>query len=323
MSSAPPAAPALHIRPFDAGDRAAVTALWRTTLEIPAHNDLDRDIDFCRFSGHGALFVGCLGEDIVATAMAGHDGHRGWLYYVATDPGWRRRGYARQMVAHAEGWLAGRGVPKVNLMIRPPNAEVQPFYERFGYAAERRLVMGKLLPARRRIGVTITYLEMTRRPAVIQPRQPGTMLALLKTERISLPFYRYLYNHVGGPWRWHERRRMSDAELSAIVQHPEVDVYVLYAGGEPAGYAELDRRQTAEVELAYFGLLPGFIGRGLGPHLLHQMVDTVWRRNPKRFWVHTCSLDHPKALQMYQRFGFVPYRQETTAIEDPAPYMRD
>ena len=74
-----------------------------------------------------------------------------------------------------------------------------------------------------------------------------------------------------------------------------------------------------DIELAYFGLVPGFIGRKLGPWLLHWVVDAAWAREPKRVWVHTCSLDHPKAIAHYQRAGFSPYRQERKTIADPRP----
>ena len=96
-------------------------------------------------------------------------------------------------------------------------------------------------------------------------------------------------------------------------------MFVLYAGGEPAGYAELDRRSAPDIELAYFGLLPEFIGRTLGPWLLHWAIDAAWAREPQRLWVHTCSLDHPRAIALYQRAGFVPYKQERKLIPDPRP----
>ena len=74
-----------------------------------------------------------------------------------------------------------------------------------------------------------------------------------------------------------------------------------------------------EIELAYFGLLPGFIGRGLGGFFLRALVDNAWAANPKRLWLHSCNFDHPSAFAHYQRAGFVPYKQETKRIEDPRP----
>jgi ribosomal protein S18 acetylase RimI-like enzyme len=91
--------------------------------------------------------VGVAGGEskIVATAMVGHDGHRGWIYYVAVAPKHQEKGAGREIMAHAEGWLAQRGVPKAMLMIRETNKKVIGFYERLGYAVEQRVVMGRWL----------------------------------------------------------------------------------------------------------------------------------------------------------------------------------
>jgi GNAT superfamily N-acetyltransferase len=168
-----------------------------------------------------------------------------------------------------------------------------------------------------RLEVTITYLEM-RAPA---PRRdtplPARKLALLRAEAMPVHFYRYLYERVGEPWLWYERRALDDAALAAIIHDPRVEIHVLYADGSPAGFSELDRREGKEIELAYLGIMPELIGQGLGRYLLEWTIDTAWRHAPERLWVHTCNLDHPRALQRYQRAGFVPYRQETTIIDDP------
>jgi ribosomal protein S18 acetylase RimI-like enzyme len=318
------------IRPFEQRDREAVKALWRVAFaEFP--DAPDNSIDFCLRTGHGALFVGTLAGEVIATVMAGHDGHRGWLYHVATAPAHRARGYARSMIAHAEAYLASLGVPKVNLQIRMGNAAVQGFYERIGYTLEPRINMGKRfsvtppleVPAgdgqAGMLDVVVTHLEMRQRPRLPASPPPALKLAVLRADAITVPFYRYLYNTVGAPWLWYERRRLSDAELATIIQHPDIDVFVLYVGGEPAGYAELDRRHMPEIELVYFGLLPAFIGRKLGPWFLHWIVDAAWAREPQRLWVHTCNLDHPRAVTHYQRVGFMPIKQERKKIVDPRP----
>ncbi len=85
----------------------------------------------------------------------------------------------------------------------------------------------------------------------------------------------------------------------------------------PAGFAELDRRAEPDIELAYFGLVPEFIGRGLSNYLLSAALDIAWSHEPKRVWVHTNTLDHPRALALYQRLGFQPYKQERKTIPDP------
>jgi GNAT superfamily N-acetyltransferase len=166
--------------------------------------------------------------------------------------------------------------------------------------------------------IVVTYLEMLKPPT--RPTVPAPAvgkIALLRAERPTISFYRYLYNTVGEPWLWWERRRLSNDELARIIHDPLVEIYVLYVDGVPAGYAELDRRKQDEVELAYFGLVPEFIGRKLGPFLLNWAVDTAWFGKPKRLWVNTNNLDHPKALQIYQKAGFVPYKQETQTIPNP------
>lgn len=175
-----------------------------------------------------------------------------------------------------------------------------------------------------KIESVITYLEMTEPPANPPPPAPPIpmgKLALLKADRPTVSFYRYLYNTVGGPWLWYERRLMDDDTLAAILQSPDVEIFVLYVGGVPAGFGELDFRHKPDLELAYFGLMPEFIGRGLGRYLLRCMIDEAWSRKPARFWVHTCTEDHPGALNAYQRAGFQPYRQETEIIDDPRPLM--
>jgi GNAT superfamily N-acetyltransferase len=151
------------------------------------------------------------------------------------------------------------------------------------------------------------------------PPRPG--VAVLRAERPTVSFYRYLYDHVGGPWLWYERRLLSDERLAAAVQDPAVEVQVIHVGGVPAGYAELDCRSAGEIELAYFGLLPEFIGQGLGAYFLAWTIHRAWDRGPRRLWVHTCSLDHPRALATYCATGFAEYARETVRIADPRPLL--
>ncbi len=137
--------PEASIRPYADGDFDAVAALWQASgLTVP-YNDPAADIAFCRTSPNAELFVTEIGGAIVASAMAGHDGHRGWLYYVAVDPAHRGASLARAIVRHGEAWLAGLGVRKVNLQIRESNTAVQGFYERIGYVNEPRINMSRWL----------------------------------------------------------------------------------------------------------------------------------------------------------------------------------
>lgn len=161
--------------------------------------------------------------------------------------------------------------------------------------------------------VTVTYLQMFEPP----DRNEGVYLPdgirVVRIEQPSVPFYRFLYDAVGAPWAWIDRRKLADAALQAIVQHPAVHIHVLYAGGVLAGYVELDYRRFPDVQIAYFGLLPQFIGRGLGSLFLAWAVDEAWSREPRRLCVNTCTLDHPRALDVYRKAGFLPYKEERKA----------
>jgi GNAT superfamily N-acetyltransferase len=163
----------------------------------------------------------------------------------------------------------------------------------------------------------ITYLEMRARPASPRIPAPAAKLALMRTEECTVSFYRYLYETVGTPWLWYERRLVDDARLRAEIAKPTTEIFVLYVGGVPAGYFELDTAAPRETELRYFGLVPEFIGRRLGPFLLQAAIEQAWLRPIERLWVHTRSFDHPKALGVYQRGGFVVYARNPVRFEDP------
>jgi ribosomal protein S18 acetylase RimI-like enzyme len=163
----------------------------------------------------------------------------------------------------------------------------------------------------------ITYLEMHERPKTPRIPAPLARLALMQAENCTVSFYRYLYETVGTPWLWYERRLLADGALAAVIAKPTTEIFVLYVGGVPAGYFELDAAPPQETELCYFGLTPEFIGRGLGPFLLRAAIDRAWSRPITRLWVHTRSFDHPKALGHYQRAGFVVYARQSLRFEDP------
>lgn len=134
------------IRPYEAADRAALIALWHDCgLVIAGRNDPEADIDFCLRGTESALLVGAIDGAVVASVMVGHDGHRGWIYYVAVDRAHRRRGHGAAMVKAAEAWLAAHGAPKCQLLIRDTNAAVEAFYVRLGYETLPRIVMQKVL----------------------------------------------------------------------------------------------------------------------------------------------------------------------------------
>lgn len=318
----------LRIRPYAPSDFAAVVALWERCGLRVAYNDPARDIALWRAAANAEIFLGLAAGRVVASVCVGHDGHRGNPYYVAVDPDARGRGHGRAMMRHAEAWLSRLGIPKMNVMIRDTNTQVRDFYAAIGYQETPRLVMGRWLTAdgepptaeteAGQLRCTVTSLEMTKRPKLpAHPAPHGLHTALLRAHEPTVPFYRFLYDTVGAPWLWYERREMDDDTLAAIVRDDRVEIYVLYVEGVPAGYAELDRRQEPDIELAYFGLMPDFIGRGLGRYLLTAAIDIAWSYEPKRLWVHTNTLDHPGALPLYQRAGFVAYRREDKTFPDP------
>ncbi len=160
--------------------------------------------------------------------------------------------------------------------------------------------------------VTTTYLQMFARPSrAIAPPREG--LNVVFARRPTVAYYRFLYDAVGRDWQWIDRKKLSDAELGRIIHDPLVEVHVLMVDGVPAGYAELDRRIAGEIELAYFGIVPEFLGQGLGKYLLSWACGKAWSYRPTRFWVHTCTLDHEAALPNYVKAGFVVYKTETKA----------
>src|SRR2546430_2968170 len=163
----------------------------------------------------------------------------------------------------------------------------------------------------------ITYLEMLERPAGKRVAAPLDKLALMRAEDCTVSFYRYMYDTVGRPWLWFERRLVGDAALAALIAKPTIEIFVLYVRGVPAGFFELDTAAARETKLCYFGLIPDFIGRRLGPYLLQAAIDRAWSRAIDRFWLPTSTFDHPKALRVYQRAGFVAYARRAVSFEDP------
>ena len=168
-----------------------------------------------------------------------------------------------------------------------------------------------------KIRMVITYLEMKKPPNYPHTSRRAENLSVIRAHRPNAGFYRYLYNAVGHEWMWYERNQIDDEALEKIIQDPKVRLYVLYFEGTPAGYCELDFRIDREVEVAYFGLIPQYTGRGLGTYFLRWSVTTAWADNPDRVWVHTCNFDSPHAIATYQKAGFTAYDQTETIIEDP------
>jgi ribosomal protein S18 acetylase RimI-like enzyme len=140
----------IEIRTYEERDGAAVAALWREVFaDAPAHNVPEEDIRRKLAVQRELFFVAEESGEVVGTALAGYDGHRGWVYYVAVKPACRRRGIGAALMARVEEGLRAMGCPKLNLQVRATNRQAVAFYERLGYAVEERVSMGKLLAAPR------------------------------------------------------------------------------------------------------------------------------------------------------------------------------
>jgi len=168
------------------------------------------------------------------------------------------------------------------------------------------------------VETVVTYLEMTDPPRVLPPQPVGPRLALMKVETMPLHFYRYLYATIGHDWLWVERLDMDDDALAQLVQRESIEISVLYANGAPAGYFELDLSGGETVDLVYFGLMPDWTGRKIGPWFLGCAVMEAFSAGAERLTINTCTLDHPGALRLYQRLGFQPVRRETKRLSVPA-----
>jgi len=165
--------------------------------------------------------------------------------------------------------------------------------------------------------VTTYYLEM-HTPAALRPAASVDPRFVVQRAEIPCPeLNRFMYAAVGDAWLWIDRRQWTYQQWDDYVQRPELETWLGYLAGTPAGYFELDQQPAHTIEVAYFGLLPQFIGRGFGGALLTAAVQRAWQLDARRVWVHTCTLDSPVALQNYQARGFQLYDQETEELELP------
>jgi len=167
-----------------------------------------------------------------------------------------------------------------------------------------------------KIAVAVTSLEMLQR-APLRPETTGLSSAIHRVQAPALDWYRDLFRRVGGDWLWFSRLRLSDAALAGILHHPGVAVLALAHNGRDEGLLELDFRIPGECELAFFGVTGSLIGTGAARALMNRAIAEAWARPIRRFWVHTCTGDHPAALAFYVRSGFVPFRMQVEIADDP------
>jgi len=167
------------------------------------------------------------------------------------------------------------------------------------------------------VDVTRTYLEL-KTPGQLRPaRDPDVLLRLEQVRECVPSLYRFLYGTVGAQYHWVDRRGWTDEQIRTHVGQPEITLWVLYRGTDHAGYFELARQPDGSVEIAYFGLFPDYVGRGLGKHMLTLAVEQAWALGAGRVWLHTCTLDHAAALPNYLKRGFVPFKTEVYQATTP------
>lgn len=165
--------------------------------------------------------------------------------------------------------------------------------------------------------VTIYHLEMLSRDALRPSTGAVSDFEMRRAGYPSPTFSRLLYAGVGGSWNWYERLAWSHAQWMDYLDRPELETWVGYCQGTPAGYCELERQEHGNVEVVYFGLLPEFIGQGLGGLLLTKAVERAWEEGASRVWLHTCTLDHPSALRNYLARGFRVFRKVQEGVMLP------
>ena len=164
--------------------------------------------------------------------------------------------------------------------------------------------------------VTRTYLELTD-PGQFRPAFGAFPdLAVAHVPGPAPELYRHCYRTVGEAYHWRDRWDWTDDEIRAHLRDPAITFFIARRGDALAGYYELrEVTDDRSVEVAYFGVAPAEVGRGLGKHLLSCAVRDAWARGPSRVWLHTCTLDHANALPNYVARGFVPYKREEYEVD--------
>jgi len=160
------------------------------------------------------------------------------------------------------------------------------------------------------IEVTRTYLEI-RDPAELKPARSADPLIRIEPQpHCSVELFRRLYVEVGKNYHWIDRLPWTDEEIARYLLQPEISLWLMTYDDKQAGYFELRKCEDESTEIAYFGLLADFIGRGLGKHLLTRAIEQAWADGAKRVWLHTCTLDDPAAMPNYLKRGLQPFKTE-------------
>ena len=288
----------MAVRDFRESDREDLITLWQDCDLVRPWNDPNSDIDKALAQTNCEILVfDHSAHGLGGSLIVGYDGHRGWIYYLAVASNIQNAGWGKRLMRAAEERLKSWGCPKSMLMIRAENHEVSAFYSAIGYKSEDRIVMTRWLDEEiypKKLPVTITYLEMNRPTTMEEPKAPklDQDVAIRRLDKPSISFYRYLYNQVGEPWLWWEKRIKSDESILEVIHDEKVEVWLLSVGNVPAGFVELDFRDASgKAELAYFGLLPDFIGMKLGPYLLKWAINYAW--------IHGDTIKKPQCEYLY------------------------
>jgi GNAT superfamily N-acetyltransferase len=165
-----------------------------------------------------------------------------------------------------------------------------------------------------KIANVVTFLEMRERPEC--KVRPDPSLSLIRLVGGDAARYFAIYRTVGDRWLWFSRVR-DGAALPALLDHPQLEALVLRQRGSDIGLLELDRRSQGEVEIAFFGLVETEIGRGIGRWLMNEAIGRAFAQPIARLFVHTCTFDHPRALNFYRSAGFKPYKIAIEVLDDP------
>ncbi len=160
------------------------------------------------------------------------------------------------------------------------------------------------------IEVTRTYLQMLAPSELNGARLSDPAIQIEEQTNCSVDLFRLLYQEVGENYHWIDRLPWTDEQIVEHLNRPENSIWLMTHEGETAGYFELRKCEDGAVELAYFGLMPRFIGRGMGKHLLTCATEQAWALGANRVWLHTCTLDDPAALPNYLKRGFQPFKTE-------------
>jgi GNAT superfamily N-acetyltransferase len=176
------------------------------------------------------------------------------------------------------------------------------------------------------IAAIVTHLQMTAPTpthapaagaplAAPQPPRNGSALRRIATPQVD--WYLRLYRAVGEDWLWATRLFLSQADLTAIIQHPKTAIYAICDGDREIGLIELDWREPPDCEIVFFGLIASELGQGLGRWAMAEVQRLAFGGGARRLWLHTCTLDHPGAVQFYQAQGFSAFKREIEIMEDP------